>query len=101
MPRISIGDIGYLHEGTSIRMFKVTLPWNHPSNGLLGKPEPYDPIDSIQFTNTIEAHFDKVDHYSHFVTAKSRRRCRYHQVIRLPSQTLGGLTIEKQSFRLR
>jgi hypothetical protein len=68
---VSIGDVGYLHEGTFIRMFNVTLPWNHPSNGLLGKPEHYEPLDCGPFTNAIEAHFDKVDHYSRFVTAET------------------------------
>jgi hypothetical protein len=68
---VSIGDVGYLHEGMFIRMFNVTLPWNHPSNGLLGKPEPYYPLDCGPFTNTIEARFDKVDYYSRSVTAKT------------------------------
>ena len=68
---VEIGDVGYLHEGTFIRMFNVKLPWDHPSNGLLGKPEPYDPLDCGPFTNTIEAHFDKVDHHSCFVTAET------------------------------
>ncbi len=71
---VSIGDVGYLHEGTFIRIFNVTLPWNHPSNGLVGKLEPYEPLDGGPFTNTIEAHaarFDKVDHYSRFVTAET------------------------------
>ena len=53
----SIGDVGYLHEGTFIRMFNVTLPWNHPSNGLLGKPEPYEPLDCGPFTNILEVPF--------------------------------------------
>jgi hypothetical protein len=68
---VSIGDVGYFHNGMFIRMFNVTLPPNHPSNGLLGKPESYDPLDCGPFTNTIEAHFDKVDHYSRFVTAET------------------------------
>jgi hypothetical protein len=68
---VSIGDVGYMHEGMFIRMFNVTLPWDHPSNGLVGIPEPYVPLDFGPFTNTIEAHFDKVDHYSHFVTAET------------------------------
>ena len=68
---VSIGDVGYLHEGTFIRMFNVTLPCDHPSNVLLGKPEPYDLLDCGPFTNSIEAHFDKVDHYSRFVTAET------------------------------
>ena len=65
---VSIGDVGYMHEGTFIRMFNVTLPWNHPSNGLLGNPEPYDFLDCGPFANKIEAPFDKVDHWSRFVT---------------------------------
>jgi hypothetical protein len=53
---VSIGDVGYLHEGTFIRMFNVALPSNHPSNGLLGMPEYYEPLDYGPFPNTIEAH---------------------------------------------
>ena len=68
---VSIGDVGYLHEGTFIRMFNVILPWNHPSNGVPGIPEPYDPLDCSPFINSIEAHFEKVDHYSHSVTAET------------------------------
>ena len=67
---VSIGDVGYLDGGTFIRMFNVTLPWNHPSNRLLGVPEPYDPLDSGPLTNTIGAHFDKLDLHSQFVTAE-------------------------------
>ena len=68
---VSIGDVGYMHDGTFIRMFNVTLPWDHPSNKLLGKPEPYDALDWGPFTNTIESHFDRVDHYSRSVTAET------------------------------
>ena len=68
--KVSIGDVGYLHEGTFIRMFNVTLPWDHPSNKILGKPEPYYFLDCGPFPNTIEARFDKVDHYSQFVSAE-------------------------------
>ncbi|KAI0270907.1 hypothetical protein BGY98DRAFT_231174 [Russula aff. rugulosa BPL654] len=39
---VSIGDVGYLYEGTFIRMFNVTLPWDDPSNRLFGAPESYD-----------------------------------------------------------
>jgi len=68
---VSIGDVGYLHEGTFIRMFNVTLPWDHPSNGILGRPEPYDSLDCGPFTNTIEDHFGKVDYSSRFFTAET------------------------------
>ena len=68
---VSIGDVGFLHEGSFIRMFNATLPWDHPSNGLLGKPEPYHPLYSGPFTNTIEAQFDEVVHVSRSVTAET------------------------------
>jgi hypothetical protein len=67
---VSIGDVGYLHEGTFIRMFNVMLPWDDPSNRTLGVPEFYEPLDCGPFTNTLEGAFDKVDHYSRNVTAE-------------------------------
>jgi hypothetical protein len=36
---VSIGDVGYLNEGTFIRMFNVMLEWDDPSNRRLGVPE--------------------------------------------------------------
>ena len=41
---VSIGDVGYLDDGTFMRMFNVTLPWDDPSNSLLGKPDKYERI---------------------------------------------------------
>ena len=41
---VSIGDVGYLDNGVFMRMFNVTLPWDDPSNELLGKPEKYERI---------------------------------------------------------
>jgi len=67
----SIGDVGYLHEGTFIRMFNVTLPWNHPSNGLLGKPEPYAPLDCGPFTNILEVPFKTQQYYSRNVSSET------------------------------
>jgi hypothetical protein len=61
---VSIGDVGYLHVGTFIRMFNVTLQWDDPLNGLLGKPEPYDRLDCGPSTNMTKAHFNKVEYYS-------------------------------------
>jgi hypothetical protein len=45
--KVSIDDVGYLHDGMFIRMFNVILPWDDPSNGVLGKPEPYDPWTTV------------------------------------------------------
>ena len=41
---VSIGDVGYLDNGAFMRMFNVTLPWDDPSNKLLGNPEKYEHI---------------------------------------------------------
>jgi hypothetical protein len=68
---VSIGDVGYLHQGMFIRMFNVTRPWDDPSNRLVGRPEPYNPLDGGPFTNTIEAQFDEVVLISRFVTAET------------------------------
>ena len=68
---VSIGDVGYLQEGTFIRMFNVMLPWDHPSNRTIGNPEPYEPLDCGPFTNTLGADFDKVGHYSRYVVAEA------------------------------
>ena len=43
--RVSIGDVGYLRDGKFTRMFNVTLPWDDPSNGKLGTPDRYDPLE--------------------------------------------------------
>ena len=69
--KVSIGDVGYLHDGMFIRMFNVILPWDDPLNGVLGKPEPYDPLDYGPFANAIESHFESVDHCSRFVTTET------------------------------
>ena len=41
---VSIGDVGYLDNGAFIRMFNVTLPWDDPSNNLLGEPGKFEVI---------------------------------------------------------
>jgi hypothetical protein len=49
---ISIGDVGYLLEnGAFMRLFNVTLPWDHPSNRLLEVPEEYKRLDLGHFVN--------------------------------------------------
>ena len=68
--KVSIGDVGYLYEGSFIRMFNVMLPWNHESNRTLGQPEPYEPLDCGPFANTLKRQFDGVNHYSRYVSAE-------------------------------
>ena len=50
---VSIGDVGYLDNGGFIRMFNVTLPWDDPSNKLLGEPEKYERIKSINVRKNV------------------------------------------------
>ena len=69
---VSIGDVGYLHEGTFIRMFNVMLPWNHPSNRTLGEPEFYVSLDCGPFTNTLEDRFERTEHCSRFIAAEAK-----------------------------
>jgi hypothetical protein len=48
---VSIGDVGYLDNGAFVRMFNVTLPWDDPSNKLIGKPDKYERIEPTYFDN--------------------------------------------------
>jgi hypothetical protein len=69
--KVSIGDVGYLYEGTFIRMFNVMLPWSHESNRTLGEPEPYESLDCGPFANTLKRQFDRVRHCSRYVSAET------------------------------
>ena len=69
--KVSIGDVGYLHEGSFIRMFNVMLPWSHDSNRTLGEPEPYQSLDCGRFANTFKRQFDGAEHRSRYVLAET------------------------------
>lgn len=71
--KVSIGDVGYLHEGSFIRMFNVMLPWDHPSNRTLGNPKYYQPLDDGPFTNTLRCQFGRVEQYSRSVSVDTRQ----------------------------
>jgi hypothetical protein len=64
---VSIGDVGYLHKGTFIRMFNVMLPWDDPLNKTLGDPEFYEPLNCGP-SRTLEDNFDRVEHCSRYVS---------------------------------
>jgi hypothetical protein len=68
---VSIGDVGYLHEGSFIRMFNVMLPWSHESNRKLGEPEPYESLDCGPFVNTLKRQFDRVKYCSRYVSTET------------------------------
>ena len=67
---VSIGDVGYIIDGTFYRMFNVTLLWNDPSNTRLGKPEPYEALNLGQFFNVRRLTWVKGDHYSRNVSTR-------------------------------
>ena len=69
--KVSIGDVGYLHEGSFIRMFNVMLPWSHEENRTLGEPEPYESLDCGSFVNILKRRFDSVKHCSRYVSAET------------------------------
>ena len=61
---VSIGDVGYLEDGAFMRMFNVTLPWDDPSNELLGKPEKYERIEPCYFSNVRDNEIREGEHYT-------------------------------------
>lgn len=69
--KVSIGDVGYVHEGGFIRMFNVMLPWDHESNGKLGKPVPYESLSCGAFANNVGDPLDKGEHCSPSVSKET------------------------------
>ena len=69
--KVSIGDVGYLQEGSFIRIFNVILPWSHQSNRTFGEQEPYESLDCGPFPNTLKRQFDRVKHCSRHVSAET------------------------------
>jgi hypothetical protein len=67
---VSIGDVGYLQEGTFIRMFNVILPWDDPLNRTLGNPDRFESLDCGPFANTLGGDLDRVELYSRYVSAE-------------------------------
>jgi hypothetical protein len=70
---VSIGDVGYLCDGDFIRMFNVTLPWDHSSNRKLGRPEEYDPLelekdDDDDFVNVRGSENFQAEYHTRYVT---------------------------------
>lgn len=69
--KVSIGDVGYVYEGVFIRMFNVMLPWDHESNGILGKPMRYEPLSCGEFRNTLKGPFDEGEYCSPSVSTET------------------------------
>jgi hypothetical protein len=68
---VSIGDVGYVHEGVFIRMFNVILPWDHESNRTLGEPEPYESLDCGPLPKFLDVPLKTQEHYSRYVSIET------------------------------
>ena len=69
--QVSIGDVGYISEGTFIRMFNVTLSWDDESNNALGEPCRYEPLRLGDFAID-RKRFGQIDYYSRHVLRGKR-----------------------------
>jgi|SRR5712671_5160015 len=69
---VSIGDVGYVHNGFFYRMFNVTLPSDDPSNNKLGNPDNYTPLNLGLFVNIHKATLAKGDYCSRYVSIEAR-----------------------------
>jgi hypothetical protein len=69
--KVSIADVGYLHEGSFVRMFNVMLPRYHPRNATLCYPGFNQPLDFDLLANTKKSYFDRVEHYSRGVSVET------------------------------
>ena len=63
--KVSIGDVGYVYNGSFCRMFNVKLPWDDPLNQKISKdqPENYKAMDPDLFA-IHTTRFKKGDYYS-------------------------------------
>jgi hypothetical protein len=67
--QVSIGDVGYMQEGSFRRMFNVLLEWDDPLNRTTVKPEPYPRLDVGPFPNIRRSPFSKGDYHPGHVTS--------------------------------
>jgi len=64
-PHVSIGDVGYLDNGTFMGIFNVKLPRDHPSNTFIKIPEGYKPLKREHFDNVRRSDVRQEEYHSH------------------------------------
>jgi hypothetical protein len=73
----------YLDNGVFLRMFNVTLPWDDPSNRLLGYPERYEYIMPRYPGNVLSSRLDNEiregEYYSTHVSKVDNVRADRHE----------------------
>ena len=90
---VSIGDVGFLDNGTFVRMFNVTLPWDDPSNELLGKPEKYQRIKPSYFGNIHNSEIRQEEYHSHVSKVDNVRSNTHDEWVIVLSCTLTPLIL--------
>jgi hypothetical protein len=76
---VSIGDVGYLDNGTFVRIFNVKLPRDHPSNQRILKiPEGYKPLEEEYFDGVRHRKDHQEEYHSH-VSKLDHIRARTHE----------------------
>jgi len=69
--KVSIGDVGYMHEGFFYRMFNVTLPWDDDLNKKLGQPDYYEQLKWGQFANVHKTSLENGDYRTPNVSSRA------------------------------
>ena len=62
---VSIGDVGYVNNGTFTRIFNVKLPWDDPSNTFIEIPKGYKPLKREHFDNIRRSEVRQGEYHSH------------------------------------
>jgi hypothetical protein len=62
---VSIGDVGYVDNGTFVRIFNVELPRDDPSNKFIEIPEGYKPLKREHFVNVRHSAVPQEEYHSH------------------------------------
>jgi hypothetical protein len=80
---VSIGDVGYLHNGTFMRMFNVKRPRDDPSNTLIEIPEGYKPLKQEKYEyiyrSTRSTAFPEGEYYTPHVSKVDNVRANTHE----------------------
>ena len=62
---VSIGDVGYLDNGTFMRIFNVNLPRDNPSNKFIEIPEGYKPLKQEYLNNVYRSEVHQEEYHTH------------------------------------
>ncbi|KAF8260476.1 hypothetical protein EI94DRAFT_1748313 [Lactarius quietus] len=84
---VSVGDVGYVREGYFFRMFNVLLKSDHPSNRIIGEPDPYEPVDLGPFVNVRVSRLSRGDYHSRYVSTQEHNIGVQAQAPRTPADS--------------